>query len=375
LAFTSNGNSTGAGIEIFVNGNSTGVTIVSDTLTSESILNNEPLVIGATSTGTNILQSVTDEVMIFGENLEDDEVTEIVNDEIETIAPINATMTLTGSTFADISSEIPEITLISGFPLPDVSGNLELKNFTATTVNTASGLSMPASGVLNVPALFNQMGSTSNYTAIATLDNGLEAFVVISNEDIQSPLFTLPAGIEFFFQQQRINDFENLSFNFTKTSIPFDLACNLKSELFEDGITHPYEEVGFIQAIWEVPRTKDVVVACIDQNSPLLNPDEPSFGGSNALLTFVSFGDTTGIGAFLNFTDNYGDFFGAPLPYLFIILAAALFTGRSAPTGIIVIGIALGIMWYLGILVVDPVLWGIIVVLVILGAIGGKKFL
>jgi hypothetical protein len=60
---------------------------------------------------------------------------------------------------------------------------------------------------------------------------------------------------------------------------------------------------------------------------------------------------------------------------LFIILAAALFTGRSAPTGIIVIGIALGIMWYLGILVVDPVLWGIIVVLVILGAIGGKKFL
>jgi hypothetical protein len=375
LAFTSNGNSTGAGIEIFVNGNSTGVTIVSDTLTSESILNNEPLVIGATSTGTNILQSVTDEVMIFGENLEDEEVTEIVNDEVETTAPINATMTLTGSTFADISSETPTITLISGFPLPDVSGNLELKNFTTTTVNTASGLSMPASGVLNVPALFNQMGSTSNYTAIATLDNGLDVFVVISNEDIQNPLFTLPAGIDFFFQQQRINNFENLSFNFTKTSIPFDLACNLKSELFEDGITYEFENVGFLQEIFDVPRTKDVVVACIDQNSPLLNPDEPSFGGSNALLTFVSFGDTTGIGAFLNFTDNYGDFFGAPLPYLFIILAAALFTGRSAPTGIIVIGIALGIMWYLGILVVDPVLWGIIVVLVILGAIGGKKFL
>ena len=376
LAFTTNGNSTGAGVEIFVNGTVTGKTIVTDTLISESILNNEPLVIGATSTGTNILQSTTDEVMIFGENLENEEVVEIANDQIETVAPINATITLTGSTFADISSEQPTINLISGFPIPEISGgNLELKNFTTTTVNTASGLSIPASGVLNIPALFNQMGSTSNYTAIATLDNGLEAFVVISNDDLQSPLFTLPAGIEFFFQQQRINDFEDLSFNFTKTSIPFDLACNLKSELFEDGITYEFENVGFLQEIFDVPRNKDVVVACIDQNSPLLNPDEPSFGGSNALLTFVSFGDTTGIGAFLNFTDNYGDFFGAPLPYLFIILAAALFTGRSAPTGIIVIGIALGIMWYLGILVIDPVLWGIIVVLVILGAIGGKKFL
>jgi hypothetical protein len=265
--------------------------------------------------------------------------------------------------------------LISGFPLPSVSGNLELKNFTTTTVNTASGLLIPANGILNVPAMFNQMGSLSNYTAIATLSNGLDVFVVISSEDLQSPQFILPAGIDFFFQQQRINNFEDLSFNFTRTSIPFDLACNLKSELFEDGATFEFENVGFLQEIFDVPRARDVVVACIDPNSPDLNPDEPSFGGSNALLTFVSFGDTTGIGAFLNFTDNYGDFFGAPLPYLFIILAAALFTGRSAPTGIIVIGVALGVMWYLGLLVIDPILWGIIVVLIILGAIGGKKFL
>jgi hypothetical protein len=198
---------------------------------------------------------------------------------------------------------------------------------------------------------------------------------VISNADLQNPIFNLPEGIEFFFQQARFNSFEDLSFNFTKTTIPFDLACNLKSELFEDGETFEYENVGFLQEIYDVPRFKDVVVACIDQNSPLLNPDEPSFGGSNALLTFVSFGDTTGIGAFLTFTDNYGDFFGAPLPYLFIILLAALFTGRSAPTGIIIIGVALGIMWYMGLLTIDPIMWGIIVVLVVLGAIGGKKFL
>ena len=376
IGFSHNGNSTIAGVDLIVDGAITGKTNISDTLTSETILNNLALTFGATSSGTNILQSITDDIMIFGDGLDGGEVIEIAFDEIETVAPINATMSLTGSTFANISSEQPTITLLSGFPSPSVSGTLELKNFTTTTVNTVSGLGViPTNGILNVPAMFNQMGSLSNYTTLVTLDNGLEVFVVISSEDLQSPLFSLPAGIEFFFQQQRINNFEDLSFNFTKTSIPFDLACNLKSELFEDGVTFEFENVGFLTEIFDVPRTKDVVVACIDQNSPLLNVDEPSFGGSNALLTFVSFGDTTGIGAFLNFTDNYGDFFGAPLPYLFIILAAALFTGRSAPTGIIVIGVALGIMWYLGLLVIDPVLWGIIVVLIILGAIGGKKFL
>jgi hypothetical protein len=223
--------------------------------------------------------------------------------------------------------------------------------------------------------MFNQMSSLSNYTTLVTLDNGLEVFFVISVFDLQSPFFSLPDGIDFFFQHERNDDFDILSFNFTRTTLPFDLSCNLKSELFADGETFDFFNVGFIQSLFDVPPTKDVVVACIDPNSPNLNPDEPSFGGSNALLTFVSFGDTSGIGAFLNFTDNYGDFFGAPLPFLFVILAAALFTGRSAPTGIIIVGIAIGIMWYMEILTIDPILWGVIITLVILGAIGGKKFL
>jgi len=370
-----NGNQTASGVSLMVDGVFETKNVITDNLVG-SILNNDPLVLGADSSGTNTLNGTLDETRFFGSGtLDDDQMLDVFNEEIETIAPINATMSLSGSTFSDISSEEPILTLNSGFPIPTITGNLELKNFTTTTVNTASGLTIPASGVLNVPALFNTMGSTSNYTTLVTLDNGLEVFFVLSNEDLQSPQFSLPAGIDFFFQHARDPTFKELSFNFTRTVIPFDLSCNLKSELFADGETFTFTDVGFIQNIFDVPATKDVVVACIDPNSPILNPDEPSFGGSNALLTFVSFGDTTGIGAFLNFTDNYGDFFGAPLPFLFVILIAALFTGRSAPTGIIIVGLAIGIMWFMEILTVDPILWGVIITLVILGAIGGKKFL
>ena len=136
-----------------------------------------------------------------------------------------------------------------------------------------------------------------------------------------------------------------------------------------------FTDVFFIQALFPVDPFLDVVVACIDPSTPPIDPTAPSFGGSNALLSFVSFGDTTGIGNFLNFTENFGDFFGAGLPFLFIIILAAAFTGRSAPTGIIIIGVCLGVMWFLGIIEQDPIMWGIIIVLIVLGALAGKKFL
>lgn len=375
IGFGYNGNGTASGISINIDGSSVTPTIITDNL-SASILNNNPLTIGGTSTGTDLLLNATlDETRIFGSgSLDDNQLDEVAEDKLNTTAPINGTMTITGSTFANISGEIVVINLTSGFPVPTI-GSITLDNFTATQVNAVVpvGTIDPITGLFVFDRFFNIMGSLSNYTADTTLTNALEAFPLLSNFDIQSPVFTFTG--DFFFQQQRNPTFDVLSFNFTQTDIPFDLTCNLKSTLFGNGTTFVFTNTFFIQELFVVEPALDVVVACIDPNKPPIDPTAPSFGGSNALLSFVSFGDTTGIGNFLNFTENFGDFFGAGLPFLFIIILAAAFTGRSAPTGIIIIGVALGVMWFLGIIEQDPIMWGIIVVLIVLGALAGKKFL
>ena len=374
IGFGYNGNGTASGITMNIDGSAVTPTIIIDSL-SGSILNNNPLTIGGTSTGTSFVSGTLDETRIFGSGtLDDEQLDEVAEDKLSTTAPINATMTIDGSTFANISGELVTIQLVSGFPSPSV-GTIDLNNFTATQVNNVTPTITidPLTGEFIFDRFFNVMGSLSNYTADTTLTNTLEAFPLLSNFDIQTPVFTFLG--DFFFQQARNPTFDILSFNFTSTQQPFDLSCNLKSELFEDGTTFDFTNVFFVQALFDVPPQTDVVVACIDPSIPPIDPTAPSFGGSNALLSFVSFGGNTGIGNFLQFTANYGDFFGAGLPFLFIIILAAAFTGRSAPTGIIIIGISLGAMWFLGIIEQDPVMWGIIIVLIVLGALGGKKFL
>ncbi|NIS95196.1 MAG: hypothetical protein GTN97_04670 [Nitrosopumilaceae archaeon] len=369
-----NGNGTASGVSINVDGTLESLTTLVDNL-SGGTLNNEILTIGATNGFTNNMTGVLDDTRIFGSGtLDDDQLDEIANDKLDTFAPVNATFNLTGSTFANISGEVPTIIMFAGFPSPEV-GTVTLKNFT-DTVNSftpTGGTTIdPLTGIFQVPTLFNIMGSLSNYTATVSLTQN-PVIDLLSNFDLQSPLFTFSG--DFFFQHARNPAFTVLSFNYTQTDVPFDLSCNFKSTLFEEGTTLNFTDVFFIVTLVDVPPLEDVVVACIDPNEPPTDPDAPSFGGANAKLSFVSFGDTTGVGNFLQFTSNYGDFFGVGLPFLFIIILAAAFTGRSAPTGIIIIGVALGIMMAMGILTVDPLMWGVIIVLIILGALGGKKFL
>lgn len=362
-------------LSLMVDGSFETKNVITDNLSS-TILNDNELTIGGYDNGSNLLTGLLDDTRWFGSGTLDDATLQaIAEDSITTVIPINATFVISGATFADISSETPVIIMTSGYPLPIVN-TIDLFNFTATNVNsqTPAILIDSATGIFTLdPTFFNVMTSLSNYTAIGSLTNSQETLDLFSNFDIQVPLFTFTG--DFFYQQQRNPTFDFLSFNYTQTSLPFSIACNFKSTLFENGTTVVFNDVFFVQHIEPVNPFIDVVVACIDENSPPLDPSAPSFGGSNTILSFVSFGDTTGIGNFLQFTNNYGDFFGVGLPFLFVIILAAAFTGRSAPTGILIIAVAIGIMSALGILVVDPFMWGIILVLVILGVLGGKKFL
>jgi len=79
-----------------------------------------------------------------------------------------------------------------------------------------------------------------------------------------------------------------------------------------------------------------------------------------------------------------GDLFGLPMVFIFIIGLGAVFTGKNAQMGIIFIAVTLGVMGYLGYLDFDNpattdldeniIMWGLIVLIAILGVFVGKRW-
>ena len=74
-----------------------------------------------------------------------------------------------------------------------------------------------------------------------------------------------------------------------------------------------------------------------------------------------------------------GDLFGVNMVFIFVIAIAGIFTGRSAPVGVIFIVITLGIMAYLGYLdfgstALNAATWALLLISAILGIFLGKRF-
>ena len=65
--------------------------------------------------------------------------------------------------------------------------------------------------------------------------------------------------------------------------------------------------------------------------------------------------------------------FGVPIPFIFVLLMAAMWTGRSAQVGIIVTAATIGIMTALGLFELQPEAWALIVLLTAAGVLLGKK--
>jgi hypothetical protein len=101
-------------------------------------------------------------------------------------------------------------------------------------------------------------------------------------------------------------------------------------------------------------------------------------------ITLVSIPDPNQVGFSLGIDVIAGEsgIFGLPLVFIFIIALAAVFTGRSAPMGIIFIAVAIGFMAYMGLVDFnfDPAnqsntaVWAIIIIAVIIGVMVGKRW-
>jgi len=204
-----------------------------------------------------------------------------------------------------------------------------------------------------------------------------------------------------FFNHSRNTAFDKLNFELVRHPVPWNAECELRGgraavvdtiiEVLPFGgtITLPgtivvdptavtatlsLQEVGS----YESPPQFNV----IPSRNAYMSCDDPV---GSQILAFVSFGTGNGTLALTGFTNQLGTFLGVPVPFIFIIILAAIWTGRSASTGIIFLAVAIGAMGVLGYfdpLTGDPTqgetslayFWLFIVFLTLVGVFLGKRF-
>ncbi len=211
----------------------------------------------------------------------------------------------------------------------------------------------------------NQTGSSVTFTSTPNLSITQEYTPAYfpSEEPIGTP-------IQVNFTHKRINNgaIVDLKVNRQIITPTWELECNFKQTIFGVGPWQNKSGVGNYEVNQTVPQTRNVYITCYNDD---------------LLFTTVSYGQTNATQSLSDLTSSLGSFFGVPIPFLFIIFLAAIFTGRSAPTGIIFLAASIGLMGIMGYFPTaddDPTnlltvaFWGMIVLLTALGVFMGKRF-
>tara|TARA_Y100000310_G_C20587480_1_gene766231 strand:+ start:84 stop:1184 length:1101 start_codon:yes stop_codon:yes gene_type:complete len=98
--------------------------------------------------------------------------------------------------------------------------------------------------------------------------------------------------------------------------------------------------------------------------------------GDTTVLSFTSYGPNLIQGGIGLFDANMEDFLGVEhAAILFVIFAASLFGGRSSSVGILVVLSLIGVLGFVGLMVIDEATWGIIMLCGTCGLFIGKRFL
>jgi len=275
---------------------------------------------------------------------------------------------INSTVIGDVVGIQSRIKVVTGLPFPDVT-KLELYN--GTTLLETKNLSP----VVNIPkgqtkyinfTFYKILSSPSTLRVNATLTNTTGTVIITSNSSSVSPSYTYTGNLNY--THSRTNGFENLNLNVLRKPINFNLECNYRTTTQGTGDWINVTSVGYYQKTKLVAPYQNVYVKCY---------------GSGEILSFVSYGATNGTLTLINFANEMGTLFGVPIPFFFVILFTALWTGRSAPTGIIALAAVIGLMGVMGYFT-DPVtndplitatIWSFIVLLVALGVFIGKRYL
>ena len=255
-------------------------------------------------------------------------------------------------------------------------------------------------------SLDTELNFTSHFILVESGTQFINTSAIVTNLGSQGANETgvVTTSLQFvvdtiFFNHSRTTDFTELNFELTRHPIPWNSFCELRGGqpsflgqiielpfggqiiLPQSVLVDPFGVTATIDlqgvGTFSTPPTFDVVPA----RNAYMSCDDPE---GIQILAFTSFGTGNGTLALTGFTDQLGTFLGVPVPFIFIIILAAIWTGRSASTGIIFLTVAIGALGVLGYF--DPLsgqptsgdplgyFWAFIVILTLLGVFLGKRF-
>ncbi len=162
----------------------------------------------------------------------------------------------------------------------------------------------------------------------------------------------------------------------TATQINFNsnsFSLHLKKESPQYGISCQYADLTN-GTTWYNQTTSDVYSLKVNTGSYKVYVDCWNADGTK-ISSSVYQNDSSqyGFSSLDNLGSIFGKFAGVSIPLLFVIFVGAIFTAKNAHMGVLVLGGTIGIMGVLGFLTVEPLMWGLIVLLIILGLFTGKK--
>jgi len=181
-----------------------------------------------------------------------------------------------------------------------------------------------------------------------------------------------PVGAEVIisYQPQNINE-PAIVKAFTATSSQISETTELDRE------TDYYGSI-IVNPTFEYTKNADQTITVIcDPNDIMCQPGDQVPKGVPSEKTFKSFKAPSSV-AQLGI-EPMGNLFGVNMVFIFVIAIAGIFTGRSAPMGVVFIVITLGIMAYLGYLdfgsdAMNTATWALLIVSAILGIFLGKRW-
>ncbi len=273
---------------------------------------------------------------------------------LEITGHIDLTATTQGSTTQFVFSA----NVTAGTPTPTFS-TFDIKE---NGITVASNISSPYNLKLTDTA-------THTYTIISTDNthwntpsiNGTVSGITASYQaDWQTDLL---GTNEIAYDLTRANDQLNLVVNRDTGTSTWHLNCNYRTNTqILAGNNGTWYEVNS----WYYDDTQNINDASIVYID-CYNDD--------IILQITSYSsDRTGGGiAVLN--GFFEDWTGTPVALFFVLLVAGLFSGRTAPTGILLMLAIVGVMGFVGLLVIDEVVWAFILLVGVLGLFVGKRFL
>jgi hypothetical protein len=243
---------------------------------------------------------------------------------------------------------------VTGTPTP---------NFNLFTLK--EGVNVIASGITSPYYLAHDNFNSNTYTVTSTDNTHWNNPTITGSSTVQSDYSPSWNTANVSYNYTRTSGVMDLMVNKDNSQNTWDASCNYRttSEVMDDqpGITSNHTGVWYVSESQTLADIDTVYVSCVD--------------GEDALFSFTSFGPNRLGGGIAQLDDFFGGMTGTPVALIFVLLVAGLFTGRTAPTGILVMLALIGVLGFIGLLTLDEAVWGFLLLAGVLGIFLGKRFL